>query len=75
LTVLLLVFLDGSDDNNDDVSGLFCYFGHFLSLIGFDGYALLTNFFISCLLFATLASTAMILRISVIAMVGSGSRD
>jgi hypothetical protein len=38
-------------------------------------YALLTNVLISCQLFATLPSAKIILRISVVAMFGRGSRD
>ncbi len=85
--VLLLAFLDGSGDSNHDVSGPFCHFGHFLSLIDLmiqfirlidrvlSPYALLINVFISRLLFVTLTSAALILCVSVIAMVGRGSRD
>jgi sorbitol-specific phosphotransferase system component IIC len=85
--VLLPVFTDSSGDSNHDVSGLFPHFGRFLSFIeliilfiklidrGLSLYALLTNFFISCQLFATLASQLMILWVSVSAIVGRGSRD
>jgi hypothetical protein len=85
--VILLVFPDSSGDRNNDVSGPFAYFGHFLSfrelMIQFIGlidrvlspYALLTNFFISCQLLATLVSQGMILWVSVSVMVCRGSKD
>ncbi len=38
-------------------------------------YALLTNIFSPCWLFATLASAALILRVSVLAIIGRGSGD
>jgi hypothetical protein len=38
-------------------------------------YALLTNIFAPCLLFATLAGAALILGVSVLVIIGRGSRD
>jgi hypothetical protein len=85
--VLLPVFSDGSGNSNHEVTSRFSHFGRFLSLIELmvqfirmidrvlSPYALLTNVFISCHLFATLVSVALILWVIVIAMDSRGSRD
>jgi hypothetical protein len=86
-TVLLLIFINGGSNSNHDVGSPFCCLGHLLSLVALmvhfirliDYFLSLDELssygFISCWLFAFLASETLKSCSSVIAMIGSGSRD